>query len=100
MSAIFCKLLVKYVTIIYYAHEKIHNWIKAVPKPNFFAELGRTEQLNRSKFKWPFINDSDAKLFMALYVFNVLCSAHEIYGAWTGPDFHFKFFKDHAATSP
>ena len=37
---------------------------------------------------------------MALYLFNVLGSAHENFGAWTGPDFHFKFFKDHAATSP
>ena len=43
----------------------------------------RNSRLSRSKFKWPFLTDSDVELFM--YLFKVLGSAHEKSGVWTGP---------------
>ena len=39
----------------------------------------RKERLSRSKLKQVFLIDSDAELF------NVLGSAHEMWGVWTGP---------------
>ena len=62
-------------------HEKLGVWIKAVPKSlkvEIPGRAGRKERLSRSKLKQAFLVDSDAELF------NVLGSAHEKFGVWTG----------------
>ena len=69
------------------------------------GQARRKERLSRSKLKQAFLNDSDAELFMYLIQsgayqmmgswFNVLGSAHEKFGVWTGPKAKLLVSKSH-----
>ena len=85
---ILMKLFAKYV-IIYALGSRYIKSSASESKPFQSRSKGeipgrarRKERLSRSKLKHAFLVNSDAELFMH---FNVLGSAHEKFGVWTGP---------------